>query len=808
MDSFLAENIPINIEDEMKNSYMDYAMSVIISRALPDVRDGLKPVHRRVLYAMNEMGNVWNKAYKKSARIVGDVIGKYHPHGDAASYETIVRMAQNFSMRYILIDGQGNFGSVDGDPPAAMRYTEIRMTQFASELLTDIEKETVDFMPNYDGSLEEPAVLPSQVPLLLINGSSGIAVGMASNIPPHNLGEIIDGIIALIENQDIGVEELIKYISGPDFPTGGFINGRDGIRSAYETGKGIVHIRAKTHIEEGKKGEKEKIVITELPYQVNKARLIEKIDELVRDKKIDGIAAVRDESDREGMRIVIELKKDEMMEVVLNQLFQHTQMQTSFGINMLAIVNNQPKVLNLKSTLSYFIAHRQTIVKRRTLFELKKAEERLHIIKGYIIALLYIDEVINIIKASNTPKDARNSLQEKYDLSEIQAQAILELRLQKLTSLEREKVDEECKSLEASIYEYGKILESEERVLNIIKDELKGLKEKYNDKRRTEIVDKHQDISIEDLIADEEMVVSVTTTGYIKRTSLSIYRSQKRGGKGVSGMSTKKDDFVENLFIAGTHNYILFFSDMGKVYWLKVYEVPEGGRLSKGKAMINLLNISQDEKVTAMLPIKEFSSDLNIIMTTKNGIIKKTSLMAFSRPRSSGIIAISLDKGDRLISANLSNNNQDVFICTSSGKAIRFDEKQIREIGRAGRGVKGIKLSNDDHVVGVDILEENSFILSVTENGYGKKSKIEDYHGQMRGGKGAITIKTGKRNGNVVTSLKVRNEDGIMLITNTGKIIRINTSEIRPIGRNTLGVRLIDLGSEEKVVSVAKFVEV
>ncbi|MDY6862240.1 MAG: DNA gyrase subunit A, partial [Thermodesulfobacteriota bacterium] len=709
MDSFLAENIPINIEDEMKNSYMDYAMSVIISRALPDVRDGLKPVHRRVLYAMNEMGNVWNKAYKKSARIVGDVIGKYHPHGDAASYETIVRMAQNFSMRYILIDGQGNFGSVDGDPPAAMRYTEIRMTQFASELLTDIEKETVDFMPNYDGSLEEPAVLPSQVPLLLINGSSGIAVGMASNIPPHNLGEIIDGIIALIENQDIGVEELIKYISGPDFPTGGFINGRDGIRSAYETGKGIVHIRAKTHIEEGKKGEKEKIVITELPYQVNKARLIEKIDELVRDKKIDGIAAVRDESDREGMRIVIELKKDEMMEVVLNQLFQHTQMQTSFGINMLAIVNNQPKVLNLKSTLSYFIAHRQTIVKRRTLFELKKAEERLHIIKGYIIALLYIDEVINIIKASNTPKDARNSLQEKYDLSEIQAQAILELRLQKLTSLEREKVDEECKSLEASIYEYGKILESEERVLNIIKDELKGLKEKYNDKRRTEIVDKHQDISIEDLIADEEMVVSVTTTGYIKRTSLSIYRSQKRGGKGVSGMSTKKDDFVENLFIAGTHNYILFFSDMGKVYWLKVYEVPEGGRLSKGKAMINLLNISQDEKVTAMLPIKEFSSDLNIIMTTKNGIIKKTSLMAFSRPRSSGIIAISLDKGDRLISANLSNNNQDVFICTSSGKAIRFDEKQIREIGRAGRGVKGIKLSNDDHVVGVDILEENSF---------------------------------------------------------------------------------------------------
>ena len=698
------ENIPVNIEDEMKKSYMDYAMSVIIGRALPDVRDGLKPVHRRILYAMNELNNDWDKPYKKSARIVGDVIGKYHPHGDMAVYDSIVRMAQDFSLRYPLIDGQGNFGSIDGDPPAAMRYTEIRMSKLSSELLADIDKETVDFVPNYDESLVEPSVLPSKFPNLIINGSSGIAVGMATNIPPHNLVETINALIALIENPEISIEELMAHLPGPDFPTGGFIYGREGIRAAYETGKGVIQLRARAIIERDRKGERESIVITELPYQTNKAKLIERIAELVQEKVIEGISNVRDESDREGMRVVIELKRNEVAEVILNQLYKHTQMQTSFGIILLAIHQNQPKLLSLKEMLHLFVQHRQEVVTRRSLFDLKKAEARAHILEGLKKAIDQIDAVIATIKASKTPKEAKDRLIERFALSEEQAQAILEMRLQRLTNLEQRKIVEEYEETIKLINRLKALLASERLMFNLIKEELVSLRDAYGDERRTEIVEIAPEIRVEDLIAEEDMVVTITHTGYIKRNPISLYRSQHRGGKGKVGINVKEEDFVEDLFIASTHDYILFFTDAGKIHWMKVHELPQAGRLTRGKAIVNLLNLSPQEKVTTILSLKDFAKDKFITFMTKRGIIKKTALEAYSNPRAGGIIAIHLDEGDELISTKLTDGEKHLFIGTKMGKAIHFPETQIREIGRTARGIRGIRISKDDEVVGMEVV--------------------------------------------------------------------------------------------------------
>jgi DNA gyrase subunit A len=699
----------VNIEDEMKKSYMDYAMSVIIGRAIPDVRDGLKPVHRRILYAMYEMGNRHNKPYKKSARIVGEIMGKYHPHGDAAIYDTMVRMAQDFSLRYMLVDGQGNFGSIDGDPPAAMRYTESRLARISDEVLADLEKDTVDYVPNYDESLQEPSLLASRIPLLLLNGTSGIAVGMATNIPPHNLKEIINGTIACIKNPDITIEQLMRHIPGPDFPTAGFINGREGILSAYKTGRGIIRIRARALIEKNARNDRETIVLTELPYQVNKATLIEKIAELVRDKKISGIADLRDESDREGIRVVIELKRDENSAIILNQLYKFTQMEVSLGVIMLAISENRPQVFNLKEVLEKFISFRRDVVVRRTQFDLARAKERAHILEGYIIALNNIDEIIKVIKASKNPAEAAVQLCAKFSLSEIQAKAILEMRLQRLTGLERAKIDEEYAEVTALIAYLNSILADPQKVLQVIIDELNEIKERYGDERRTEIVASSEDINIEDMIVEEDMVVTISHSGYIKRNAVSLYKSQHRGGRGKMGMGTKEEDFVEKIFIASTHHYLLVFTSAGKVHWLKVYQIPQAGRAAKGKAMVNLVNLAPGESVRATLPVKEFVEDKFIVMVTKKGIIKKTELAAYANPRNGGIIAVSIDEGDELVDVQLTMGNQDIFLATRLGMAIRFKEDDVRDMGRTARGVRGINLDEGDDVIGVDIPARRHF---------------------------------------------------------------------------------------------------
>jgi len=800
------ESVPVNIEDEMKKSYMDYAMSVIIGRALPDVRDGLKPVHRRILYAMNELNNDWEKPYKKSARIVGDVIGKYHPHGDMAVYDALVRMAQDFSLRYPLVDGQGNFGTID-DPPAAMRYTEVRMAKLAGELLDDIDKETVDFVPNYDDSLVEPVVLPSKFPNLIVNGSSGIAVGMATNVPPHNLVEAINGLIALIENPDLTVEELMGHVPGPDFPTAGFIYGKEGIRQAYETGKGVIQLRARAIIERDRKSERESIVITELPYQVSRTKLIERVAQLVQEKVMEGISDIRDESDREGMRVVIELKRNEVAEVILNQLYKHTQMQTSFGIILLAIHQNQPKLLSLKEMLHLFIQHRQEVVARRSRFELKKAEARAHILEGLKKAIDQIDAVIATIRASKTPKEAKDRLIERFAFSDEQAQAILEMRLQRLTNLEQRKIIEEYEETIKLINRLKSLLASERLMLNLIRDELVSIRDAYGDARRTEIVDVAPEIRIEDLIAEEDMVVTITHTGYIKRNPISLYRSQHRGGKGKVGINVKEEDFVEDLFIASTHDYILFFTDAGKIHWMKVHELPQAGRLTRGKAIINLLNLNPQEKVTTILPLKEFEKGKFITFMTKKGVIKRTALEAYSNPRAGGIIAINLDEGDELISAKLTDGQQHLFIGTKLGKAIHFPEDQIREIGRTARGIRGIKLSKQDEVVGMEVVAPHTQILTVTGHGYGKRTQGSEYRIQNRGGTGILTVKRTQKTGDVVSIKTVVDEDELMVISDQGKIIRLRATDIPVQGRSTQGVRLITVEEGERVVAVARLVE-
>jgi DNA gyrase subunit A len=797
----------ISLESEMKKSYLEYAMSVIIGRALPDVRDGLKPVHRRSLYAMRELKNDWNKPYKKSARIVGDVIGKYHPHGDTAVYDTIVRMAQDFSLRYPLVDGQGNFGSIDGDSPAAMRYTEVRMKRVTHELLEDLDKETVDWVPNYDDSLTEPSVLPAKIPNLLINGSSGIAVGMTTNIPPHNLSETINAICALVDNPDISIEELMEYVPGPDFPTCGVIYGTQGIKEAYSTGRGIIRVRAKTEIERDEKTETETIVVNELPYQVNKAKLVEKIHELIKDKTIDGLRYVRDESDRTGMRIAMPVKKEFMAEVVLNQLFKHTQMQNSFGIIFLAVVNNRPELLTFKEILEHFILHRKEIIVRRTIYDLRKAEELAHILEGYKIALDNIDEVVSLIRSSKTPSEAKEGLMNRFSLSAIQAQEILNLRLQRLTGLEREKILEEYEQVMKNIAWYKEILASDALVLKIVKDELIAIKEEYGDVRRTRIVESSAEISIEDLIEEEDMVVTISNSGYIKRNPITLYNSQKRGGKGKMAMGTKEDDFVEHLFVASTHHMFLFFTNMGKVYWSKVYELPMASRTSKGRAIVNFLNLDKDEKLTTVLAVPSFEEGKNIIMATKNGLVKKSDLMAYSRPRLGGIIAIDLVPGDELVAARISDGDMEVFLGTQKGKSIRFHEQHVRTMGRVSRGVRGIKLGKGDRIVSMEVLSHGQTLFAVTINGFGKRTLIDEYPLRKRGGKGVISIKTTARNGDVAAILPVEDSDDIMLMTDTGKVIRMPIHSISVISRNTQGVKLINLEDKEKVMGAARLAE-
>ncbi len=804
MDQLFQRNIPVTIEAEMKKSYMEYAMSVIVGRAIPDIRDGLKPVHRRALYAMSELGNRWNRPYKKSARIVGDIIGKYHPHGDSAAYDTVVRMAQDFSMRYPLIDGQGNFGSVDGDPPAAMRYTEVRMARMAEELLTDLDKDTVDFIPNYDGSLEEPVVFPARIPTLLLNGSSGIAVGLTTNIPPHNLTELVDGIIELIHNPELSVDDLMAFIKGPDFPTAGFINGREGIISAYRTGRGIIRLRARAIIERNARNDRESIVVTELPYLVNKANLIEKISDLVKEKKISGISDLRDESDREGMRIVIDLKRDEISGVIINQLYKHTQMESTFGIIMLAIDGGQPRIMNLKEILGKFIEFRKEIITRRTMFELSRARERLHILEGLIIALDNIDEVIAVIKSSKNTQTASEALMARFGLSEEQTKAILEMRLQRLTGLERDKIREEHVEISALVKKLEGILADYRKVLSIIIEELEDLQKRYGDARRTEIVLNSEDIGVEDMIVEEDMVVTVSHQNYIKRNPVSLYRSQHRGGRGKVGMGTKEDDFIERMFIASTHSHILFFTDLGRVYWLKIYQIPQAGRAAKGKAIVNLIGISKDEKITAVLPVKEFVEDKFIIMATRRGIIKKTDLIAYSNPRSGGIIALTLDEGDELIDVKKTNGNQDIFLGVKKGNAIRFNEKDVRAMGRTARGVAGIRMAQDDAVVGMEVLSDNNSILTVSENGFGKRTEISEYRLQSRGGKGIINLKTTQKTGFVTCIKQVTGDEDIMLISNTGNIIRLGVNEVSLLHRSTQGVKLIELGDDETLVGMAR----
>ncbi len=843
MAAIAKEILSVNLEDEMRQSYLDYAMSVIVGRALPDVRDGLKPVHRRVLYAMNELGNDWNKSYKKSARIVGDVIGKYHPHGDTAVYDTIVRMAQPFSMRYMLIDGQGNFGSVDGDAPAAMRYTEVRMAKIAHEMLADLDKETVDFIDNYDGSESEPSVLPARVPALLVNGSSGIAVGMATNIPPHNLNEVIDASVTLINNPDADYQELMQHLPGPDFPTAAIINGRKGIVEAYRTGRGRVHMRARTHIEQDEKSGRERIIVTELPYQVNKANLIIKIADLVKEKRIEGIAAdgLRDESDKDGMRIVIELRRGEVSEVILNNLFKHTPMQSVFGMNMVALVDGQPRLLNLRQILQAFIRHRRDVVTRRTIYELRKARERAHILEGQAVALTNIDEIISLIKKSESPAVAKEKLIDKtwkpgivtkmlsragadvsrpedlspeygmqdgeYHLSPTQAQAILDLRLHRLTGLEQDKIVNDYGELLEKIIDLLDILKDPERLMQVIREELKQIREQFGDTRRTEISDAQVDLTMEDLIPEEDVVVTLSHAGYAKSQPLDTYRAQRRGGRGKAATSVKAEDFVDQLFVANTHDTILCFSSRGKVYWLKVYELPQAGRTARGKPIVNLLPLQEGERINAVLPVKEYREDAYIVMVASSGTVKKTKLTEFSRPRASGILAVDLRANDYLIGVSITHGDTDLLLVSDAGKAIRFTENDVRAMGRNATGVRGIRLTEDQKVIGLMTITPNmsdTDILVATEAGYGKRTKIEDYPVQKRGGQGVIAIQTTTRNGNVVGAVAVSEDDEIMLITDSGTLVRTPVKDVSQMGRNTQGVRLIRLSEEERLVEVER----
>ncbi|MBC8287633.1 MAG: DNA gyrase subunit A [Nitrospinae bacterium] len=799
---------PINIDDEMKNSYLDYAMSVIIGRALPDVRDGLKPVHRRALYAMHETGNVWNKPYKKSARIVGDVMGKYHPHGDQAIYDTIVRLAQEFSQRHPLVDGQGNFGSIDGDSAAAMRYTEIRMEEITGELLRDLEKNTVQFVPNYDDSLEEPSVLPASFPQLLVNGSSGIAVGMATNIPPHNLAEIIDATVHVVDNPDCTIEDLIALVPGPDFPTRGIIQGRNGIWSAYKTGRGIIRVRGRAEIEPMEKGDRERIIINELPYQVNKARMVEKIAELVRDKRLEGISDLRDESDRDGIRVVVELKKGTVGQVVLNSLYKNTQLQDTFGVILLALVNQQPRVLNLKEFLHHFILFRKEVVTRRTEFDLKKAREKEHILEGLATALDNLDAVVQLIRNAPDPATARDGLMTEFGLSEIQAKAILEMRLQRLTGLERQKIIEDLEVTREQIKELLKILAHEEIKLSIIKEELLEIKNKYSNERRTEIGDTDEgDLVIEDLIADEDAVVVYTRSGYIKRQTVDNYRAQRRGGKGIRGMNLKEEDVVEKLFIASTLSHLLVFTSIGKIHALRVYSIPEVSRIAKGKSIANLLRLQPGESIASILSLREFEEDKFVMVATERGIVKKTSLMAYRKPRQGGIIGLTIDEGDRVIGAELCDGKSDILLATEKGFSIRFNEEEVRPIGRTGRGVRGIRLKKGDRVVGAEIVQAGNKLLTVTSNGYGKRTPMEEYPQQGRGGMGVMTIRCNEKIGTVVGVQQVDEQDQLLVITSDGNIVRMRVNEISLIGRNTQGVRLVGTGKDNQVVSIEKLVE-
>jgi DNA gyrase subunit A len=800
--------IPVGIEEEMKRSYLDYAMSVIIGRALPDARDGLKPVHRRVLYGMWESGNRSDRPYKKSARIVGDVMGKYHPHGDVAIYDTVVRMAQDFAMRYPLVDGQGNFGSLDGDNPAAMRYTEVRLTKLAEEMIRDdIDKETVDWAPNYDGSETEPLVLPARVPNLLVNGAAGIAVGMATNIPPHNLREVVDAVLMLIENPEVTIKELMTVLPGPDFPTAGFIHGLDGIRSAYTTGRGIIQLRARTEVETHARTERQSIVVTEIPYQINKKKLLERIAELVREKKIDGVSDLRDESDRHGIRIVVDVKKDAIPEIILNSLYKMTQMQTTFGIILLAIVDNQPKVMTLKELLQTFLNHRKTVVIRRTRYDLRKAEERAHLLEGILKALDHLDEVIATIRASQTPGEARDRLIASFAFSEPQAQAILDMRLQRLTGLEREKVVEEYKELMVTIERLRAILGSDRLVLDEIRRELAELKQAYGDERRTEIIPETHDISIEDMIADEPMVITVTQAGYVKRSPLSLYRAQARGGKGRTGMVTKEDDFVEHLYVATAHTTILVFTESGRVHWLKVHEIPEAGPAARGKAIVNLLNLESSERLATTVAVRELRDDRYLVFATEKGTVKKTELSAYANPREGGIIGINIDAGDRLLAVRETDGNQDILLATARGFSIRFPEREVRAMGRATYGVKGIELREGDRVVGMEELDSKCQVLTVSARGYGKRTPIEEYRLQGRGGLGIINLKVSPKTGEVVGVKSVTPDAGLMLITQEGMIIRLNVSGVREIGRSTQGVKLMNLYNDDRIVAVAKLAE-
>ena len=795
--------IPILIEDEMRESYLDYSMSVIVARALPDVRDGLKPVHRRVLYGMHEMGMQHNKAFKKSARIVGEVMGKYHPHGDMAVYDTIVRMVQDFSLRYPLVEGQGNFGSVDGDSPAAMRYTEVRLQRIAEELLTDINKNTVDFIPNFDDTLKEPVVLPAKLPNLLINGASGIAVGMATNIPPHNLGEVVNAIKAVIDNPQIEISEIMQYLQGPDFPTGGIIYGIDGIRQAYETGYGKIQVRGKVEIEE-RRGGREAIIIKEIPYQVNKLNLINKIVSLIKERKLEGISDLRDESDREGMRIVIEVKKDFNPNVIINYLYKHTQLQTTFGINMLALVKGRPKVLNIKEMIQHFIDHRIEVIIRRTQYDLDEAERRAHILEGLRIAIDNIDEIVELIKTSENPDVAKERLIKRFGLSEVQAKAILEMRLQRLTGLERDKIEKEYRELLKLIDELKAILASKEKQFEIVKEELDDLVKKYNDERRTEIVQTVEDVSYEDMILEEDVVITISHLGFVKRISLNEYRTQNRGGKGITGAVTKDEDFVEHLFIANTHDYILIFTDRGKCYWLKVYAIPTGSRTSKGRPIINLIDIETGEKIKAVLPVKEFDENHYILMATEKGLIKKTNLNAFSHPRKSGIIALNIREDDQLIEAKLSDGERKVLFVTAQGKAIHFHESQVRSMGRNATGVKAIRLKDKDKVIAMVVANGEMDLLTVSELGYGKRTPIAEFREQTRGGSGIIAMRITDKTGPLVSALGVYDHQDIVIITVNGIINRQNTVNISRFGRNTQGVRLIRLVEGDRVSDVAK----
>ena len=846
MDQIAKETIHADLEQEMRQSYLDYAMSVIVGRALPDVRDGLKPVHRRVLYAMSELGNDWNKAYKKSARIVGDVIGKYHPHGDTAVYDAIVRMAQDFSMRYPLIDGQGNFGSVDGDSPAAMRYTEIRISRIAHELLADIDKETVDFGPNYDETETQPLILPTRLPNLLINGSTGIAVGMATNVPPHNLSEVINGCLALIDDENISTDALMSHIPGPDFPTQGIINGRKGILDAYRTGRGKIYVRARAEIETDKKTNRQSIIVTELPYQVNKARLLEKIADLVRSKKLEGISGLRDESDKSGMRMVVELKRGEVADVILNHLFRNTQMQTVFGINIVALINNQPKVFNLKELLEEFIRHRREIVTRRTIFEVRKARNRAHILEGLAVALSNIDEVIALIKQSPNAAEAKIKLLDRfwspgvvlpmlertgadssrpedlakefglseqgYHLSDAQAQAILELRLHRLTGLEQEKIHSEFKELLSLIEDLMDILNRSERLMQVIRDELIEIRDRFGDDRKTQIEDSAIDLNDEDLIVEEDVVVTISHSGYAKSQPISDYRAQRRGGRGKTATKTKDEDFVSHMFVASTHDTVLCFSDAGQVYWLRVFQMPQAGRAARGKPLVNLLPLEENEKITAVLPVRGYDENSYIVMATQNGTVKKCQLTDFSRPRANGIRAIHLVEDDQLIGVSITDGSYDIMMFSDSGKAVRFSEDKVRAMGRTARGIKGINLGNDENAISLitvpgDVDEESITVLTSTQHGYGKRTALTEYPTKGRGGKGVISIQASERNGKIVGAQLVSEEDEVMLITDGGILIRTRVSEISVIGRNTQGVRLINLGDQENLISLGKIVE-